>query len=410
MSNEEHGPAGRDSLRQPEPLEPRIDRLPEIIASLPDYERTLANQLFRIDLAEGTIVPPLEMVPWLQKTFGGEESALHQRIVRITNRWTFEGATFNPLRSRRPSSGATTSAAVFPPPEVRTRIVETSGDDFCDPLHRTPADTFGRVQGRHTTTAANVAKADGWHGIGIFDRHDPLKIENELVSDMLSTAGEWASRAHSSDPQARFLFLFWNCLWRAGASLVHGHIQMTLSRQMAHAKVENLRASAERYQTETGSDYFADLATVHRALGLAAGEEKIDWFASLTPVKEREIVLLAPTYQNGVLQPEELGVLSDQLFRTLALMQEQMGVLAFNVGIFGPPLAAGRPTTKDEKQEDWSSFPLVARIVDRGNPLSSTSDIAGLELFGSSVIASDPFDVARTLQAAHDAGLESASP
>jgi hypothetical protein len=76
-----------------------------------------------------------------------------------------------------------------------------------------------------------------------------------------------------------------------------------------------------------------------------------------------------------------------------------MGVLAFNAGIFGPPLAASGQMASGEQDEDWAGFPLIARLVDRGNPLSTTSDIAGLELFGSSVVASDPFEVARILQA-----------
>jgi len=393
---------GEDDQGQQEHLLPelRISHLPEIIAALPDHERALVHRLFQIIVTEGAIVPPPEMIPWLERTFGSAEVTLSQRIVRVTNRWTFEGAIFNPLRSRRPASGATETVTMTPAPELRERIEQTSGDDFCDPLHHTPADTFGRVKGRHVTTAANIAKADGWHSVGIFDRHDPLMIDDELVADILATTGEWASQVRAGDAKARYLFLLWNCLWRAGASLVHGHVQMTLSHGMAHARVEQLRAAAERYQSETGSDYFADLAAVHRAVGLAAGDGKVDWFVSLTPLKEREIVLLAPTYQDGVLEPAELGVLSDQLSETLKIMQEEMGVFAFNVGIFGPPL------TKSP-ENDWSGFPLVARFIDRGNPLSTTSDIAGLELFGSSVIASDPFDVARILQS--HAGLDYSS-
>jgi hypothetical protein len=379
--------------------EPRIDRLPELIAALPHAERTLADRLFYINASEGMIVPPPEMLPWLERTFGSVDAALHQRIVRVTNRWTFEGTTFNPLRSRRPGSGATQSAqaATVVPEEIRERILASQGDDFCDPLHRTPADTFGRVRGRHVTTAANVAKADGWHGIGIFDRHDPLLIDDELVEDILETAAEWVVRVRDVDQEARHLFLFWNCLWRAGASLVHGHVQMTLSHAMAHARVEQLRVAAQRYRSEWESDYFADLATVHRALGLAVGdedEEKVDWFASLTPIKERETILLAPTYQDAVLDPAELAVLSDQLGDSLRAMQERMGVLALNVAIFGPPLGPSKEDRGIPAEGSWSGFPLVARLVDRGNPLSPTSDIAGLELFGSSVVAGDPFETA----------------
>ena len=382
----------------------RIERLPELIAALPQAERTLADRLFHINASAGTIVPPPEMLPWLERTFGSIDAALHQRIVRVTNRWTFEGATFNPLRGRRPGSGTTTPAQTSVadvPEELRERILKSSGDDFCDPLHRTPADIFGRVSIRHVTTAANVAKADGWHGIGIFDRHDPLLIDDELVEDILGTAAEWAVRVRVVDQDARHLFVFWNCLWRAGASLVHGHMQMTLSHAMAHARVEQLRAAARRYHSEWESDYFADLAAVHRALGLAVGDEgdeKVDWFASLTPIKERETVLLAPTYQDGTLDPAEISVLSDQLRDTLWAMQQRMGVLALNVALYGPPLGPGKEEAETAAEGNWSGFPLVARLVDRGNPLSATSDIAGLELFGSSVVASDPFETATLLR------------
>jgi hypothetical protein len=384
--------------------EPRIDRLPELIAALPHAERALAERLFLINASEGSIVPPPEMLPWLERTFGSVDAALHQRIVRVTNRWTFEGATFNALRSHRPGSG-TTKQAVTPfgavPDELRERILRSTGDDFCDPLHRTPADTFGRVRGRHITTAANVAKADGWHSIGIFDRHDPLLIDDELVADILATAAEWAVQVRAVDQDARHLFVFWNCLWRAGASLVHGHVQMTLSHAMAHARVEQLRAASWRYRSEWGSDYFADLAAVHRALGLAIGDEgaeKVDWFASLTPIKEREMLMLAPTYQDAQLDPAELSVLGDQLGDTLEAMQQRMGVFALNVAIFGPPLGPRKQEAGTEAESSWSGFPLIARLVDRGNPLSPTSDIAGLELFGSSVVASDPFETASLLR------------
>jgi hypothetical protein len=388
-----------------ESLEPRIGRLPELIAALPDTERALAARLFNVNASEGEIVPPPEMLPWLERTFGSVDAALHQRIVRVTNRWTFEGTTFNPLRSRRPGSGTTMQAATpiaDVPEELRERILTSSGDDFCDPLHRTPADMFGRVRGRHVTTAANVAKADGWHGLAIFDQHDPLQIDDELVADILATAAEWAVQVRALDQDARHLFVFWNCLWRAGASLVHGHAQMTLSHAMAHARVEQLRAAARRYQSECDSDYFADLAAVHRALGLSVGneneEDKVDWFASLTPIKERETMIVAPTYQDGVLDSAELAVLTDQLGDTLGAMRQRMGVFALNVAIFGPPLGPSRDKAGADIDDDWSGFPLVARLVDRGNPLSSTSDIAGLELFGSSVVASDPFETASLLR------------
>ena len=383
-----------------------IDQLQERVAALPPVRRELAQRLFEIVETEGVIVPPPEMEPWLARTFGAVEATLRQRIIRVTNRWTFEGATFNPLRSRRPGSGSTqsgapaTSPATSPagplalPPELRERITATEGDDFCDPDHRTPADSFGRVRGRHVVTAANVAKAEGWHSVAIFDRHDPLAIDAALVADLLAVAGEWAGRAYERDDAARYFFLLWNCLPRAGASLIHGHAQMTLSTGMAQARVELWRAAAARYAGETGGDYFADLAAVYRGLGLTVPtrDPAVTMFASLTPAKEREFVLLAPPWRADG-RSLALESLADPLAAGLVVMIHTLGVRAFNVAIFGPPLSG------DPRAEKWAGFPLVARFVDRGNPLAPTSDIAALELFGSSVVASDPFDVARSLRA-----------
>jgi hypothetical protein len=106
-------------------------------------------------------------------------------------------------------------------------------------------------------------------------------------------------------------------------------------------------------------------------------------FASLTPAKEGEIVLLAPA---GI----GLAGIAAPLAQTLRVMLGDMGVQAFNVAVFGPPLG--------DMDERWAGFPLVVRLVDRGDPNSDASDIAAMELFGSSVIASDPFEVARRMR------------
>jgi hypothetical protein len=49
-------------------------------------------------------------------------------------------------------------------------------------------------------------------------------------------------------------------------------------------------------------------------------------------------------------------------------------------------------------EEDWSGFPYVVRIVDRGDPFDRTMDMATMELYASSVLFSDPFDVMEMLR------------
>lgn len=373
-------------------MPPTIAELPDLIAALPERERTIAERLFQVEVSEGTIEPPEAMESWIERTFGSVAAARKQRIVRVMNRWTFEGATFNPLRAQRPGAGTTATGPAADPPELVERIARAEGDDFCQPETRTPADSFGRVRGEHTITAANVAKADGWHGVVVFERHDPLALDEALVRDMLGAALEWAERARAEDAAARHFFLLWNCLWKAGASLIHGHAQMTLSHEMAHARVEQLRAASARYRAETGGDYIADYAATLEALGLRVftTAQGVSAYASLTPVKEREVILLAP----GAHTEEAQGRMAAPLWAVLRAAMEKMGVRAFNVAVYGPPIGP------DDARAGWEGFPLVARFVDRGAPLAATSDIAALELFGSSVIAADPFAVVATLREA----------
>jgi hypothetical protein len=363
-----------------------IEWLPELVAALPQSARDAARRLFAIYRAEGENVPPPGMEPWLERSFGSVAAVQHQRVVRVNNRWTFESAVFNPLRARRPGAGLAPGVRASVPVELRARIEQTAGDDFCDPLRRTPAEPFGRIQGRHVVTAANVAKMDGWHTLLIFDRHDPLQIDEGLVADLLETAEAWIARVRDRDPEARHCFLGWNCLWRAGASQIHGHAHLLLSHEMPQGKVALWAEAMRHYRAETGSEYLADLVNVHQALGLAGTVDDAVWLASLTPTRDRGVDIVLPLVGSPATLP--LRALAQPVARLLDVMRSSMGVLAFNLAIFGPPVG-GAP--------GWEGFPLVARFVDRGDPLATTADVAAMELFGGGVIASDPFDVARAL-------------
>src|SRR5262245_53690499 len=148
------GTARARQMSQPKHDEMRqITDLVRMIAELPGRERTLVERLFAVEASEGEIAPPAEMEPWLAATFGSVEAALRQRVVRVMNRWTFEGATFNPLRARRPIAQVESA----PGTGVRQRIEAARGDDFCDPERRTPAEIFGRARVGRVSAASNVA-------------------------------------------------------------------------------------------------------------------------------------------------------------------------------------------------------------------------------------------------------------
>jgi len=350
--------------------------LEDAIAGLPADARAVADRLFTVSTTTGHLEAPPQMNAWITKLFGSVEAVRTQRIVRVTNNITLEGALFNDLRAMRPME-------VRGADEVRAIIANSANDPFDKPLEGTPADTFGRITGEYGITASNVAKYDGYHGVLVFKEHDPLApVDAAVMRDHLGTARRWGEAALTADPAARYLFVMWNCLWRAGGSIVHGHMQMTATRGAHYPKIEALRRQALAYDVAHSRDYFDDLWLVHDSLGLGVEIDGARLIASITPIKEREVVVLGRPGMNE-------ASLAAALARVIAAYRS-VGVLAYNMALYLPPLAPDG--------EDWRRFPPIARFVDRGDPANKTSDIGAMELYAASVIATDPF---RTIDALH---------
>lgn len=350
--------------------------LEDALAGLPPEARAAATRLFTVSTTTGRLDAPPDMEAWITKLFGSLDAVREQRIVRVTNNITLEGALFNELRAMRPME-------VKGAEEARATIAGAANDPFDHPLTGTPADTFGRIAGEHGLTASNVAKYDGYHGVLVFKEHDPLApMSAAVIRDHLATTRRWGEAAQAADPAARYLFVMWNCLWRAGGSIVHGHMQMTATRGMHYPKIEALRRQALAYAGATGRDYFDDLWLVHDALGLTTMVEGVRVIASLVPIKEREVLIVGrPGADESTLAPAIARVVA--AYRSAA-------VVAYNMAVYLPPLSPDG--------EDWVRFPPIARLVDRGDPANRTSDIGAMELYAASVIATDPFRLAEQLR------------
>jgi len=361
-----------------EKFERSILNIDQLVEALPSEERARLRRIFDVSTATGELLAPKSMYSWIEAHFGSVEAVLRQRIVKITNLVTWESSLFNELRARRPIE-------VLEGGELEEIIRQSEGDPFCKPLLGTAEDTFGRVEGRYSITASNIAKCDGFHGLVIFDHHNPLVFTEEEFYDWVETALVWAERAHDQNEEFKYPFLLWNCLWRGAASIVHGHLQMTLSCEMHYAKIECLRRAALAYRSSHGRNYFGDLCRVHRALGLAHENRGVHLLAYLTPVREKEALIISERLDDGF---------KDSTFKALRCFRDRLGVTSFNLAIYMPPLA--------EAEEDWSGFPVIARLVDRGHYMTKMADIGAMELYAASVIASDPFRVIEALAAELD--------
>ncbi len=301
-----------------------------------------------------------------------------QKVIRTFNKWTKEGALFNQLRASRP--GTRPVEIEEEKKKINEHIEKAMGNcDFCEPRKYTPEDMFGRVEGRHCITAANIAKYDAWSSIVIFKRHNPLEFGQEELSDYIEAGFEWFNRVYEKEPGFEYPFFMWNCLEKAGASRVHGHAQVLIGRGMYYAKVEVLRKAAEKYRKEKGREYFDDLFAVHDSSGLALSDGEVKILAYLSPVKEKEIMIITPG------RPSESDKVKAVIFETLRCFIDKLGVTSFNLTISMPGFGAD------------NDFPYVVRIVDRGSIFKTTADIGGMELYGSSVISADPYRVIEAL-------------
>jgi hypothetical protein len=302
----------------------------------------------------------------------------HQKIIQIYNQWTGEGALYNSLRAERPKIRGMN---LQKEKNYLKNLINESAKvcDFCNPEKYTPEDIFGRVRGKNSITAANIAKYDVWSSLIIFNTHNPLKFNLRQFSDYINTGFEWFKAVNNHSSDFRFPFFMWNCLPRAGASQVHGHCQILMSNK-PYAKVKNLRNAYNEYKIKSGENYFNDLHKVHKSLGLAATQDKVHFFVSLTPIKEKEVVIISPV------NPSKSIEVKKTIFNILRCFIDILDVYSFNLSISCPSII------------NTEEFPYIIRIVDRGRLLNSTADIGGMELYGSSVVSDDPYKVIDVLK------------
>jgi len=361
-----------------------ILELPQRIRELPPEAAARVDRLFDVRSIGGETDPPAELEPWLRETFGSVDAVRRQTMLRVTNLATLEATIFAPLRTRRPIDGPDHAR------DLAAEIAATEGDPFCDPEHATPADPFGRVRGSRMLTGANAALADAHHAVLVFDDHDPLDFDAALVADLFATGRAWADGARATDPGASNYLLLWNCLWRAGGSIIHGHAQSLLGGGMHHARLERFRRDAAAYRSFHDAELAADLAAVHGDVGLAVDRGGVTILAHLTPVKERELLVVGPPGQD-----EREPAFTDAVAHALLTFRDRLGVRSFNLALWRPPL-----TADGAAPPGWEEFPTIVRIVDRGDPFSRPSDIGAMELYGTPIVGSDPYDVVQALREA----------
>jgi hypothetical protein len=349
---------------------PQITELPELVAALPASARARIERLYYIARVHGYCRVPASMHNQVLTRMGSLADIEKQTVLRVTNVHTWDGALFNPLRGKRPLQMAPVAEARNTP------------DIFAEPLVTTATDVFGRVRGAHCITTGNIARWDGQCAVEIFDEADPLAITREHLRDYFRTALAWAHLANQADPAARYFIWMWNGGIKAGASIIHAHAQMGLGRGQHYARIESLRRAAVAYRTQFGTTLFDDMRAAHRDLGLSFETAGLEGFVN-APARAKDILLFGNAIDDA---------LADAAYTTLRALIDKTGTGAFNMAVLAPPLFGAA-----HAGEDWSDFPVIVRLCDRGSPAMLSSDIGALDIFAHNTISADPFAIRQAL-------------
>jgi len=349
------------------------DTLFNKIANLSSEDKKVFDRIFKVNTVEGGLVVPEKMKAWVVSQFGSLGAIENQTIVKAANLITYEGSVFNDVRSKRPDVKISLGE-VFDSKEC-------GGEMLCAPLDNTPEDVFGRIKGKHCVTAGNVAKIDGFHGIIIFKDHNPLDFTVEKIHDYFETANSYFKKANEYDKSFVYPFFMWNCLWKAGASIIHGHAQVTVARDVTYSKIGLLRNRSLWYQEEYKANYFDDIFDIHSKLGLGFMMGDVKVMVDLCPIKEKGITLYGKSFD---------GSLSFAVNSILRALVSKFGVRSFNL------IAIPSPIT--ETYESWEHMPIILQIVDRGSLETRHSDFGSMELFAQSVVGFNPYNLVEDLK------------
>jgi hypothetical protein len=302
----------------------------------------------------------------------------NQTVVTTYNRYTEEYSMFNEVRRYRPGY----QEKLSPENEhiIQQAIKEGEGADKCDfcSMERTAIDVFGRIESKHCYTASNVAKYEQWHGLIISKVHSPLIFDKDMLQDYMETAHEWYRRVNRLDPEAQFPHLMWDAGKRAAASQIHQHLQMIITQDRYLTRTEHTRAASVRFEQDYDLNYWEELIAVHEALGLAVRAGQTIVLSYITPIKEREMIIVTENSHHPSF--------GRAIAAALHALTDDVGCRAFSLAISFAPL-------DNKGNTAFGPFPAMARVVDRGSPMDTRSDVGAMEFYGANNVGADPYHI-----------------
>ncbi|XP_071438723.1 uncharacterized protein [Hetaerina americana] len=291
--------------------------------------------------------------------------------IHVRNQYTKEHTIYNPLRANRPMQPQNKDPKVYVD-ELSSATKKMC--DFCNYEKLTAKDIFGRIEGKHSVTAANAFKLDKWHGLMLSKRHNPSEITEEEFVDLFNTTLKWFKKVNSIDKSSRFSNVLWDSLPHAGASQLHPHIHGLMDSEHYYGILEEQNAASLEYYEATGNNYWEDIIEIHHALGLTKRFGGAIAITSLTSRKDNEVILLSD---------EPSLDLFRLLYYVVQTYYQKFKLYCHSSGMAFPVLGERRDR----------SLPALIRIATRGDCGSVRSDISSLELYTAYNVNVDVYKV-----------------
>ncbi|XP_071438721.1 uncharacterized protein [Hetaerina americana] len=333
------------------------------------------QKIYTVDVREGKIEYSNAFENKLKLWFHDMEYLVQamksQSSIHVRNQYTKEHTIYNPLRANRPMQPQNKDPKVYVD-ELSSATKKMC--DFCNYEKLTAKDIFGRIEGKHSVTAANAFKLDKWHGLMLSKRHNPSEITEEEFVDLFNTTLKWFKKVNSIDKSSRFSNVLWDSLPHAGASQLHPHIHGLMDSEHYYGILEEQNAASLEYYEATGNNYWEDIIEIHHALGLTKRFGGAIAITSLTSRKDNEVILLSD---------EPSLDLFRLLYYVVQTYYQKFKLYCHSSGMAFPVLGERRDR----------SLPALIRIATRGDCGSVRSDISSLELYTAYNVNVDVYKV-----------------
>ena len=219
------------------------------------------------------------------------------------------------------------------------------------------------------------------------------------MNDVFCITEEWLQCANEKNDRAIFPMVSWNCREKAGASQRHGHCHLLLAEQFHYGRYQLLQNCSKQYNlANPGHNYFLDLITASKALGLVKTIGYSHIITNLTPGFVHDFFVIGWNFDKDF---------RDAMDSAMKTLLARFKSLTFNIVVLFPPLQDGKIRKRldlcdmDAKlSRPGAPMPFIAYLVDRSDAANGkfTSDVCGMKLYGSNVVATDPFEVGKVMR------------